>query len=502
MIRFLLCPVLLFCVLALPALAQPYVFEDTLLTAPDAAAWDLFGRSVGITADGLRILVAAPFAARGGQERRGAGYIFRRDGLSWEFETSLGPSVTGLAYFGFAAGISPDGRWAVFSAQAGTEIFEREQQSWTFRQRFPGLGADPTRVAFSAEGDRFLIGAERETTPAGWTGQVRVFRRSGSNWVPEQTLYPAGGEGLAQDFGHDLALSADGATALIGARADAQGGSSTGAAYVFRRTGATWTQVQRLRASDAAQSARFGTSVALSPDGTLAAIGARGHAGAGFNSGIVYIFRLEGDAFVEDTSFRGATTDSGDLFGNWVRFSEDARTLLVGAHVGDTPVNTRAGKVHVFRREGEVWREEVLLAASDGRGDDGFERIAISATGQVAVGSWLRRMEGVGQYVGAVYTYDISHITVSAEPPPAQHASRLAVYPNPAFGRATVTLNLAQPEAVRLVVYDVLGREVRRLAEGTFASRSVDVDGLAPGLYLVVAEGDGWRQSARLVVAR
>jgi hypothetical protein len=55
---------------------------------------------------------------------------------------------------------------------------------------------------------------------------------------------------------------------------------------------------------------------------------------------------------------------------------------------------------------------------------------------------------------------------------------------------------------MRLVVYDVLGREVRRLAEGTFASRNVDVEGLPPGLYLVVVEGDGWRQSARLVVAR
>jgi hypothetical protein len=493
---------LLALVFSLAVSAQPYVFEDTLLTAPDAAAGDSFGRSVGISADGQRIFAGAPLANRGGQENRGAGYVFRRDGSSWVLEAALGPTVSGLAAFGGAVGISPDGRWIVSNAGLGIEIFERHGQTWTFRQRTPVSGDGPRRVAFSAASDRFLFGWERSTTPAGWTGDVRVFRLGGSNWVQEQLLYPSGGLGLAQDFGHDVALSADGAIALIGARADAQGASATGAAYVFRRTGTTWTQVQRLRASDAAASARFGTSVALSPDGTLAAIGARGHAGAGFNSGIVYLFRLENGTFVEETSFRGATTDAEDLFGSTVRFSEDARTLLVGAVVGDTPVHTRAGKVHVFRYGGEGWEEVALLAASDGRGEDGFDRVAISATGQVAVGSYSRPMEGVGQYVGAVYLYDIGQIVVSTEPVTGPASRGLAVYPNPAFGRATVSLRMESPERVRLVVYDVLGREVRRLADGVFTGRSEGVEGLAPGVYLVVAEGEGWRESRRLTVVR
>jgi hypothetical protein len=501
MIRFLLCSVL-FCVLALPAAAQ-FVFEDTLLIPSDAAAGDSFGNSLSISADGSRIFVGAPYAERDGQSGRGSVYVFRKDGSTWAEERIFEPPDAGRLNFGLAVALSGDARWAAIGTHTARLLyfFEREGEQWTLRQRIPGISGPASwdAAAFSADGQRFVLGAARASP----NGKVHVFSLSGTQWVQEAVLDPQGSVGVLPDFGMSVAVSPEGDELLVGASYDGEGFTGSGAVYLFRRQGTIWTQVQKIKASDMHQSAQFGRSVALSADGSISVIGSMTHRTYAPTAGAVYVFRLEREVFVEDALLRGKSTDEQDYLGSSVALSADGRTVLGGAAHAEGTAGAPTGLVHVFRREGNEWVEMAPLAAGDGQQGDQFGVfVALSESGQAAVSANRRPMPGVGQNVGAVYTYDLSGITVSSEPPPAQHAPRLAVYPNPALGRATVALNLAHPEAVRLVVYDVLGREVRRLAEGTFASRSVDVEGLAPGMYLVVAEGDGWRQSARLVVAR
>ena len=90
-----------------------------------------------------------------------------------------------------------------------------------------------------------------------------------------------------------------------------------------------------------------------------------------------------------------------------------------------------------------------------------------------------------------------------AEP---EGASGLEVYPNPARGAATVVLTLAEASEVRVVVYDVLGREVAVLAEGPLGAGehalAFEVAGLPAGLYVVRAEGKGFTASRRVTVVR
>ena len=105
-------------------------------------------------------------------------------------------------------------------------------------------------------------------------GAVYVFTRSGSTWSQQQELTAS--DGAANDhFGYSVALSADGNTALIGAYDKTIGNNyEQGVAYVFTRSGSTWSQQQELTASDGAAKMHFGYSVALSADGNTALIGA------------------------------------------------------------------------------------------------------------------------------------------------------------------------------------------------------------------------------------
>ena len=100
-----------------------------------------------------------------------------------------------------------------------------------------------------------------------------MFTRSGSTWTQQGAkLHRPSGEIGEGEFGYSVALSGDGNTALIGGPGD---NAKVGAAWVFTRSGSTWTQQgAKLTGSGETGAGEFGaTSVALSSDGNTALIG-------------------------------------------------------------------------------------------------------------------------------------------------------------------------------------------------------------------------------------
>src|SRR5262249_41013414 len=139
-----------------------------------------------------------------------------------------------------------------------------------------GFGRFGYSVALSADGETALIGARYDTSDA---GAAWVFTQSGSTWAQQgPKLVATGhiGEGEFAhvgegEFGGSVALSADGGTALIGGPAD---DDDKGAAWVFKRTGSTWAQQgAKLTGGGEAEAGRFGSSVALSEGGDTALVG-------------------------------------------------------------------------------------------------------------------------------------------------------------------------------------------------------------------------------------
>ena len=97
-------------------------------------------------------------------------------------------------------------------------------------------------------------------------------------------------DGASDDyFGYSVSISGD--TAIVGAYGNDDKGSYSGSAYVFVRSGTTWTEQQKLTASDGAAYDIFGESVSISGD--TAIVGARHDDDKGSSSGSAYLgFRV------------------------------------------------------------------------------------------------------------------------------------------------------------------------------------------------------------------
>jgi hypothetical protein len=134
-----------------------------------------------------------------------------------------------------------------------------------------GNAAQGFSVAVSADGNTALVGGQNDN---GGVGAAWVFVRTSAGWAQQSTkLVATTGEVGSGNFGHSVALSSDGNTALIGGPSD---NSDGGAAWVFSRSGSTWTQQgAKLTGTGNTNSLVFrGSSVALSADGNTALIGA------------------------------------------------------------------------------------------------------------------------------------------------------------------------------------------------------------------------------------
>jgi hypothetical protein len=298
-------------------------------------------------------------------------------------------------------------------------------------------------VALSADGTTLAVGAENEGSnatgvngnqadnSAPYSGAVYVFRRTGTTWVQEAYL-KASNTGAGDGFGSfSVELSDDGTILATGAweeDSNAKGvngnqadnsARNSGAVYVFRRTGNVWAQEAYLKASNTDAEDRFGSSVALSGDGSTIAVGAAGEASnaKGVNgnqadnstaeSGAVYVFRRTGILWAQEAYLKASNTGALDYFGS-VALSAEGNTLAVGAYLEDsnaTGVNgnqannaaSDSGAVYVFSRTGTAWAQEAYLKASNTGGRDSFGSVALSADGNtLAVGAFWEESNASG----------------------------------------------------------------------------------------------------------
>ena len=213
----------------------------------------------------------------------------------------------GKDYLGYAVALNAKGTTALMGAvgktvngnedQGGAYVFTRAGSIWSQQRELiagDGQAADEfgTSVALSADGTTALVGAGYKMVKTKYAqGAAYVFVRSGASWsVPAELLTGAGRE--FDDFGRSESLSGGGNTALVGAfgRTD-HGKHQQGAAYVFARSSGTWSQQgSDLTPSDGANGDEFGWAVALSADASTALVGAFDEAfGSSYRRGAAYL---------------------------------------------------------------------------------------------------------------------------------------------------------------------------------------------------------------------
>jgi hypothetical protein len=374
--------------------------EIQKLTASDAVIDDKFGYSAALSSDGNTALIGAYQKTIGGKGYQGAAYVFTRSGVTW---SQQGPRLTasdGAANdsFGSSVFLSSDGGTALIvagyrSSNTGAAyIFTRSGATWSQLQKLTASDAATydyfgCSVSLSGDGGTALIGAYGKNS---YTGAAYIFTKSGATWSQLQKLTAS--DAAADDrFGYSVSLSGDGNTALIGADLK---NSKTGAAYIFTRSGATWSQLQKLAASDLAANDYFGGSVSLSGDGGTALIGAYGK---NSYTGAAYIFTKSGATWSQLQKLTAADAAASDTFGV-VSLSGDANTALIGA----PNKNSGTGAAYLFTRSGAAWSQLQKLIASDPAANDHFGNpVSLSSDGGKALigAAWK------SSYRGAAYIY-------------------------------------------------------------------------------------------------
>jgi hypothetical protein len=403
-----------------------------------------FGRSVALSADGDTALVGAPHDG----DEAGAAWVFTRSGSTWTQQAKLtdGEAV-GAGRFGRSVALSADGDTALIGAPNGggaAWVFTRAGATWTEQAKLTGAGQSGNAwfgqsVALSADGETALVGGfvDHSDTGAAW-----VFARAGSTWTQQGEKLTGGGESGEGEFGWSVALSAEGDTALIGARKD---GGGVGAAWVFTRSGsgsgASWVQQgEKLTGGGERGEGEFGQSVALSGDGDTALIGGF-HDGE--NVGAAWVFSRSGSSSdaawaQQGAKLTGAGEVGGGYFGDAVALTPDGSAALVGGVRDDE----QRGAAWLFTRAGAgagaTWAPEgeKLTGGTEehGKGEFGWG-VALSAAGDTALVGGI----GDSDRAGAAWLF-------GSEPPP----SKPPPSGNPPLGsQPSGEIVLAQTQAAR-----------------------------------------------------
>jgi hypothetical protein len=339
------------------ALGAAYVFERkkgawverTKLVATDRLVNSEFGENVSIS--GNTIAIGAPSDRNG----KGAVYLFQKTGNVWTQQAKLmANDETEDSFFGDSIALRDD--VLVSGAELGhvpggveagaAYVFRRIGKAWTQEAKL--IASDPTDQANFGSGTAIVsdntiaIGA----ASAQGSGVVYFFERQGEVWREQSQLVPSSPE-AGQGFGINIGSS--GNSLVVGAYAAAGADDApTGAAYVYRRTGAVWAEEARLVPSET-QVRLFATRVAIS--GQTIVVGAPfNEAQPPIDGGSAWVFQRVGDAWVTTAKLKAPDATPNDVFGGYVAI--DGKTILIGAEGADGPAGPNEGAAYVFELSG------------------------------------------------------------------------------------------------------------------------------------------------------
>ncbi len=282
------------------------------INSPTGANDDNFGASVSISGNGLTIVAGATKANKSGFDAdSGGAYVYYYNGSAYALQASLyGADTTSNDFFGNSVSLSHDGSYLAVGAigeytstnpHGTVYVYVRSANSWSQQQKITAATASSGdlfghSLAMSADGYTLAIGSSSaDDTATSNKSSVSIFKRTGSVWALEGSLLKSG-SGTSEYFGHSLSMSFDGDTLLAGVwEGDTGNSTESGAAYVFRRASGTWSQAQRLVASDSNLASYFGYSVALASRLGSMAVGApynSDSASYSSNSGSIYDYSI------------------------------------------------------------------------------------------------------------------------------------------------------------------------------------------------------------------
>lgn len=385
-ITLLICIIFNFFLFSSPVLAVELELQQKL-TSPEAGSGGMLKKCFDIS--GEYAIISAPSY----QSSKGAVYIFHREGMKWSLQQRLQASDA-IAHAAFGWSVSISGNYAIVGAYNDYEegqdlggrgaayIFHREGSTWTQQQKL--IASDAEKLdwfgySVNISGDYAIVGAYGEDGGGSNSGAAYIFLRDGTTWTQQQKLM-ASDATASRKFGMFVGIS--GNNAIV---ADSRN-SEPSAYYFFYRSGSTWIQQQKLESP--AQTISYHNPVSIS--GNYAILGFRGYDDGVLNSGCAYIIHRDGSTWKVQQTLKPSEPLRYLTFGYSVKIS--GAYAIVGTHWAynqDPQLNSENGTkdaAYVFYRDGSAWTLQQKLTPPDSEASDYFAHsVSISAAGKEEV---------------------------------------------------------------------------------------------------------------------
>jgi hypothetical protein len=512
--------------------AQPWQ-QQTKLVASDRDDKDRFGFALDITDEFA--IVGAFWEAhdKNGMnelEKAGSVYIYKNTNGTWEQSQKVVASDRAERdYFGYAVAISDeyafvgamwqdeDANGSNIVPNAGMVYVLRNTNGiWSEVQKIVSsdrLEGDYFGRSVSVSGDYLVVGAygvdkdvqgENHLNSA---GAVYVFKNENGTWKEKQKLV-ASDRGKGDNFGEIVRI--EGNQFIVGAPAkDVEGMDikyDVGAAYVFENKNGTWSEVQKIMASDANGDDKFGKCVTL--EGNWIVVGAfqEDEDASGMDkknaAGSAYVFANNNGTWAEKQKLVALDRTADDNFGVSVALSN--KNLFIGASedaqdsAGLNPLR-RAGSMYVFKEDNGTWEQTQKRTAQDREEDAQFGYSLAASENYVLVSAWRSNTDATGSdekdEPGAAYVFNKKAI-VSTQ---SITAKKISLSPNPFNNSLLVNVPETINEELVVKVKTLNGQEVFNQTLNGVGIYHLDMSHLNSGLYVMQLNGVNTNQVVRIV---
>lgn len=446
------------------------------------AANDNSGISVSTSADGSTVAIGANGNDENGYNS-GQVRVYKKIAGMW---SQIGQSINGEGIAdnsGISVSLSSDGTiLAVGSVYNDTNYIDAGQVrvlkniSGTWTQIGTAINGHEesdyagNSVSLSADGSILAIGAYGNNTNGYDSGQVRIYKNIDDVWT--QIGSDINGEASGDQSGTTIALSADGTIVAIGAPYNNGSGSVSGQVRIYKNTGELWTQIGVDINGEAAFDYSGYNSVSLSANGLIVAIGGFQNDGNGNNSGHVRVYQNIDNTWTQIGSDINGEAP-GDFSGISTSLSADGNILAIGAYQNDGN-GSNSGQVRIFKHIGTSWFQ--MGADINGETALDYSGVAVSLSNDsntVAIGAYQN--SGHGFASGQVRMYDISTVLSTEN----FSSKRFVIHPNPTSDKTTITLQEDQ-QLEKVNIYNTLGQLLK-----TDNKYELNISSLAKGNYFV-----------------
>lgn len=265
--------------------------QQAKLVASTAAAYDSTGESCAISGD--TAVLGSPWGEPPGSSINAAGeaFVFVRSGTSWSEQARINPTNIANDYLD---DVDIDGDTIVIGSTQNNSstsggavyVYTRSGTSWSLQQKITSNNAAVANSRWGEQvkisGDTLVASCANYTNGSGHTGNVEVWTRSGTSWSFQATLTPNPTD-TSGTYGRSLSI--DGDTVAVGNYAYS---NNQGRAYIFERTGTSWSQKKVLTASTPVNNTNFGYGVSVHETSGQVAIGASSFSSSPTSRGYVF----------------------------------------------------------------------------------------------------------------------------------------------------------------------------------------------------------------------